>query len=276
MAKIHAELRKRGINCVKYHGQLDEETKRISFEKWMNGEKKAIVANSSFGMGINKTDVRYIIHVRLPTSIEEYYQQCGRAGRDGLPSICKLFYNYADKIALYKLFGQQQLDALQQRQAVNDLIVLVENPVQCRHKLTMNYFGENRDEFRCITNCDSCINQGFYITDGTNDALKVVQAIVELGNNKCSCNLLKLILQGSRRKEVLSNNFDCLTNFGSLQKKFVPVNLLDKFLHLLIHQDILGEDTNSLHSSLKVGITLGSKAHSLLALNTTCIKYIKY
>jgi superfamily II DNA helicase RecQ len=140
----------------------------------------------------------------------------------------------------------------------------------------MNYFGENRDNFRCVvTNCGNCINQGFYISDGTNDALKVVQTIVELGNSKNTCNILKLILQGSCRKEVLSN-YDCLSNFGSLQKKFAPIYLLDKFLHLLIRKDILGEEINLSHNSLKVGITLGSKAHSLLALDTTCIKYIKY
>ena len=147
VAKIHAELCKRGVNCVKYHGQLSDEMKCTSFEKWMNGEKRAIVANSSFVMGIDKSDVRYIIHVKLPTSIEEYYQQCGRTGRDGLPSTCKLFYDYADKMVLYKLFSQQQVNTLKQHKAVNDLIVLVENPVQCRHKLIMNYFEENRDEF---------------------------------------------------------------------------------------------------------------------------------
>lgn len=67
MAKVHAELRKRDISCVKYHGQLDEDSKYISFEQWMSGQKKVIVANSSFGMGIDKSDVRYIIHVKLPT-----------------------------------------------------------------------------------------------------------------------------------------------------------------------------------------------------------------
>ena len=107
VSTVHAELLKNGINCLKYHGQLSEELKTNSFTKWMNGECKVMVANSSFGMGIDKKDVRYVIHARIPTSIEEYYQQCGRAGRDGLPAKCVLFYKYGDKSTLLKLFQSQ-------------------------------------------------------------------------------------------------------------------------------------------------------------------------
>ena len=83
----------------------------------MNGECKVIVANLSFGMGIDKKDVRFIVHAKLPTSIDEYYQQCGRAGRDGVPSTCTLCYKYMDKNMLLKMFIRQsrvghQIDAI--------------------------------------------------------------------------------------------------------------------------------------------------------------------
>ena len=107
VSDIHAELLKRGIDCVKYHGQLSQEVKLTNQMKWTNGECKVIVANSSFGMGIDKKDVRFIVHARLPTSIDEYYQQCGRAGRDGLPSTCTLYYKYMDKNMLLKMFIRQ-------------------------------------------------------------------------------------------------------------------------------------------------------------------------
>ena len=129
---------------MKYHGQLSDAVKLSSQSKWMSGEANVIVANSSFGLGIDKGNLRYVLHAKLPTNIEEYFQQCGRAGRDGLPSHCKLFYNYSDKNILYRLFNEQ---ALAQNQGVNDLIVPLENPVQCLHQGIMSYFGEKQDSF---------------------------------------------------------------------------------------------------------------------------------
>ena len=87
VSAIHVELLRRGVSYVKYHGQLSEQVKMASYSKWVNGECKLIVANSSFGMGIDKMDVRFVIHARIPTSIDEYCQQCGQAGRD-----CQLDY----------------------------------------------------------------------------------------------------------------------------------------------------------------------------------------
>ena len=109
VSKVHAELHKKDIKCVKYRGQLSEAVKQASFQKWMSGECKVIVANSSFGMGIDKTVVRYFVHIKLPTSTEEYFQQFGRAGQDGLPADCLLFYSYSDKSMLYKLFNREGL-----------------------------------------------------------------------------------------------------------------------------------------------------------------------
>jgi superfamily II DNA helicase RecQ len=97
VSKVQAELLKRNISCVKYHGKLAEDVKHASYRKWIDGEVDIIVANASFGMGIDKANVRYVIHARLPTSIDDYFQQCGRAGRDGQLSVCLLFYNDADK-----------------------------------------------------------------------------------------------------------------------------------------------------------------------------------
>lgn len=112
----------------------------------MDGEVDVIVANSSFEMGIDKPNVRYVIHPRLPTSIGDYFQQCGRAGRDGLQSTCLLFYNYVDKNMLCKLF-EKQGDLNSQLSSLNDLINYLENPVQCRHQSLMGYFGEQTDSF---------------------------------------------------------------------------------------------------------------------------------
>lgn len=121
--------KKKAVDCVIYHGQLSEELKGKSFDKWMSGEVKVMIANASFGMGIDKPDVRYVVHAKVPTSLEEYFQQCGRAGRDGNPATCLLYYNYADKSLLYKLF-KRQANFEQQCNILNDLIVFLEDPVQ--------------------------------------------------------------------------------------------------------------------------------------------------
>jgi bloom syndrome protein len=186
VANIHAELVKRGFECVKYHGQLSAEVRASSYSKLMSGEAKIIVANSSFGMGIDKKDVRFIIHAHVPTSIDEYYQQCGRAGRDGLPAICILFYKYADKNNLFKLFKKQDNASVSNQMVMlNELVHFLENPVECRHKCLMLYFGENKTNFVCGISCDNCLHPGnYYLTDGTADALKVVHAMVELTGQK--------------------------------------------------------------------------------------------
>ncbi len=180
IATIHTELLKRGVDCVKYHGQLCEDVRVNNHAKWLNGECNVVIANSSFGMGIDKKDVRYIIHVRMPTSLEEYCQQCGRAGRDGLLSKCILFYSYSDKNVLVKLF-QSQVESSDQGSVLNELIIFLEDPVQCRHRSVMIFFGKTLRDFMCGVLCDNCCNRGeFYVTDGTSDALKVIQAVVEV------------------------------------------------------------------------------------------------
>lgn len=273
VSKTHAELLKKGIDCVKYHGQLSEIVKQSSYQKWMSGEKKLIIANASFGMGIDKPDVRYVIHLRLPTSIEEYYQQCGRAGRDGLPSECVLYYSFSDKATLYKLFNREG-KLTEQHSVLNELIHSLENVVDCRHKLVMQYFGEDREDFSCLSHCDNCKSRGlFYVADGTNDAMKVVQTIIELGDNKFNTHTLRLILLGSKQKRIQEEKFDELTNFGCLTKKFSS-SLLDNFLHQLIFKQILQEKIEVKSRSFAINVGLGPKAHDLIAHRCTCNKYV--
>jgi superfamily II DNA helicase RecQ len=161
---------KQGINCTLYHGQLSEDVKVANFVKWSSGEVNVMIANSSFGMGIDKANVRFVVHARLPPAIDDYYQQCGRADRDGQLAVCCMFYSPVDKTALLKMFRQHgQFDK-------QSYLMILEDPVQCRHKNIMSYYGKEHDRFMCGTSCDNCQNRGhFSINDGTSDALKVVQ-----------------------------------------------------------------------------------------------------
>ncbi len=271
VSHIHAELVKRGINAVKYHGQLSDDIKVLSQAKWMNDEVKVMVANSSFGMGINKGNVRYVVHAKLPTRVEEYFQQCGRAGRDGLPATCKLYYNYSDKNNLYQLF---QSEGTAQYNDLYKLIILLENPVQCIHKGVMNHFGENPDSFVCLTKCSNCVQHGsFQITDGTSDAHKVVQAATELSDVEITSNEFLLYLAKSNQKCV--SHLQGYSTFGILEKRFSSSVLIGKFLHILINMGILSEKIHKKgsRSSVCVKITLGPKAHDLLGNNIAVTKY---
>ena len=264
VSHIHAELVKRGVKAVKYHGQLSDNIKSSNHAKWMNDEVKVMVAISSFGMGIDKGNVRYVVHAKLPTSVEEYFQQCGRAGRDGLPATCKLYYNYNDKSSLYKLF---ECEGTAQYSDLYKLVILLENPVQCVHKGIMDHFGENPDSFVCLTMCSNCRQRGlFQITDGTSDAQKVVQAATEVSDVEVTCNEFLLYLARTNQKCV--SHLQRYSTFGILEKRFSSLILIGKFLHILIDMGILSEKIPKKGSrgSVSVKITLDPKAHDLLAV----------
>ena len=266
VSKIHSELLKRNVNCVKYHGQLSQLVKDSSYHKWESGEVGIMVANTSFGMGVDNKNVRYVIHAKMPTNLDEYFQQCGRAGRDGQPSTCILYYNYADKTALLKLFYGSRNFAKQSHE-LNGLISFLEDPFTCRHSAIMKYYGEHKEDYLCGGSCDNCNNRGTYIkTDGTSDAFKVVQAMLELSGEKINCHTLKLFLVGSSQKCIKDNGLDKFATFGCLQKKFVPNVLLDKFLHSLIYHDVLSETFEVKNDTFLVVLKRGAKAHLVLSL----------
>lgn len=150
-------LEERGIAAVGYHGQMDAAARRDNQEKWMADEVRVIVGTMAFGLGINKAAVRSVIHLAMPKSIEQYYQETGRAGRDGLPADCFLFWQPRDS-ALHAHFIQQIADKAEQARAWQrwrDIQGFVQS-LECRQKLVCLHFGETPKWERC-GECDRCV-----------------------------------------------------------------------------------------------------------------------
>ena len=144
-----------GIKALPYHAGLDPATRRSNQDSFLMEECDIIVATIAFGMGIDKPDVRFVIHYDMPKSLEGYYQETGRAGRDDGEGNCIAFYSYDDILKLEKFVGKKSVNEQEiARQLLNETVSYAETTV-CRRKFLLHYFGEMYNEENCA-NCDNC------------------------------------------------------------------------------------------------------------------------
>lgn len=209
--KIAEALREEGIDAVHYHAGLDPQTRNKRQDDFVYGRTDVVCATIAFGMGIDKSNVRWVIHYNLPKNIEGYYQEIGRAGRDGAASEVVLFYSHADVVTLKRFATSEdkrqrelQLAKLQRMQEFAALPI-------CRRKMLLSYFGE---EFmgKC-DNCDICANPPELI-DGTEIAQKALSAVARVQGH-ITIDLLVDVLRGSKKQEILNKGFDKIKTYGA-------------------------------------------------------------
>lgn len=196
---LASDLQESGYNALPYHAGLERNQRAKHQEMFLRDEVKIIVATIAFGMGIDKSNVRYVVHMDLPKNIESYYQETGRAGRDGLPSEALLLYSYGD-VAKLKSFAQIEGNPEQTAIALRklDQMAMYGDLSACRRKYLLNYFDEEADVF--CGNCDSCLSKTERI-DSTVEAQKLLSAVSRLQERFGSGYIIDF-LRGSQSEKI--------------------------------------------------------------------------
>ncbi len=208
------KLQKAGLRALPYHAGMDPVRRAETQEGFIKNDIDIVVATIAFGMGIDKPDIRFVIHYDLPKNMETYSQETGRAGRDGLQSDCILFFGYGDTRKIEYLIGQGSDEEQKgiSYAKLQDMVNFCDSH-ECRRKALLEYFGEAYEEANCGS-CDNCCQTPRERFDGAEVARKILTCVSQ-AHEKFGANHIVDILRGSKGRKVLQNGHDSLKAYGS-------------------------------------------------------------
>lgn len=236
--ELYQDLKNEGHSVRPYHAGLSEHQREVYQNAFIRDDIDIIVATVAFGMGIDKPDVRFVIHHDMPQNIESYYQQIGRSGRDGLRSDCLLLYSHSDRQKINYFINQKEGEEKEvAKKHLEDLINYLETE-DCRRKPLMAYFGETYGQDECGM-CDNCISMKEAMEDLTTPAQKFLSCVVRTGEMFGASHITK-VLRGSKAKKVLEKDHQNLSTYG-IGREFNKDQWV-QLSRLLIRKEMLQKD----------------------------------
>ncbi|KAH8814138.1 hypothetical protein F5882DRAFT_447144 [Hyaloscypha sp. PMI_1271] len=232
------------IKAHHYHADMPVPEKARVQKDWQSGKIQVVVATIAFGMGIDKADVRFVIHDTIPKSLEGYYQETGRAGRDGKRSGCYLYYGYSDTAALKRFIYENDASPEQkerQRRMLSNMIQFCENRSDCRRVQVLAYFGEKFAKEDCEHTCDNCSSDTvFQDVDFTTQAKTAMKIVQKLQGQKVTLLHCVDILRGASTKKIKDSGHNNVEGFGAAEH--MARGEVERLYFQLLMENALSED----------------------------------